>query len=213
MTTELILIRHAESHPNVSPVIGGMHGDSGLTDLGREQAELLGRRLRSQRFTADVLYSSTLPRAKATATYVSAALDLPIRYEDGLQEVRVGEADGMSLEEWAARWPGLDNEPWRRPFQKFAPGGESWAEFLTRAGTALIELVERHPGERVVAVTHGGVLEASFAWAFGNGPTATPVRFAPRNTGLTVWRHDPDPGRPTWTLINFNDAAHLDAAG
>lgn len=209
MGTELIMIRHGESHANVTPVIGGMRGDIGLTDRGHQQAGLLGDRFRSEGFTADVLYASTLPRAQQTADYVSRAIGLPVHDDEELQELRVGEADGLSMGEWEERWPGLAQGMWRRPYQEFAPGGESWARFLVRAGAALVALVDRHPGERIVAVTHGGVIEASFAMAFGTGPTGSPGGFAPENTGLTIWRHQPGAEHRTWTLVNFNDAGHL----
>jgi broad specificity phosphatase PhoE len=52
MTTQLYLIRHGESVPNVEPVIGGMRGDAGLTDRGREQAHLLQQRLRTEELRA-----------------------------------------------------------------------------------------------------------------------------------------------------------------
>jgi probable phosphoglycerate mutase len=209
VTTELILIRHGESHANVTPVIGGMRGDRGLTDRGRWQAERLGERLRQEGLRADVLYASTLPRAQETAGYVASALDLPICPEDELQELRVGEADGLSIDEWKRRWPGLADGLWHRPYQPFAPGGESWAGFLVRAGAALTALVERHPDQRIVAVTHGGVLEASFAMAFQLGPAAVSVRFLPENTGVTVWRHEPEPVEVAWSLVTFNDVGHL----
>jgi broad specificity phosphatase PhoE len=70
-TTELYLIRHGESVPNVTPIIGGMRGDAGLTDRGREQAQLLEKRLREEELHADQLYASTLPRALETAEYVA----------------------------------------------------------------------------------------------------------------------------------------------
>ena len=65
--TLIYLIRHAQSRANVEPVVGGMKGDLGLTALGREQAERLSARLQTEGIAADVLYSSTLPRARETA--------------------------------------------------------------------------------------------------------------------------------------------------
>ncbi|SDS26606.1 histidine phosphatase family protein [Microlunatus soli] len=209
MSTELILVRHGESVANVTPVIGGMTGDVGLTDRGRRQAELLAERLRAEKFEADVLYASTLPRAQQTARYVSQALGLPVLDDAELQELRPGDADGLSVGEWKSRWPGLADGMWRRPFQAFASGGESWATFLARAGAGLTELVARHPGERIVAVTHGGVIEASLALVFGLGPTTARVKFALANTGVTTWRHDPAADAAHWTLVSVNDAAHL----
>ena len=178
--TDLYLIRHGQSMANVTPVVGGMRGDAGLTDLGREQARLLEERLRAEEFGADVLYTSTLPRALQTSEFVARALDLPAVGDDGLQELRPGEADGLTLTEWRAACPPVSFGPVVDPFEPFSPGGESWATFLARAGAALSRLITRHDGERVVAVTHGGVVEASFYLALGLGATSVRTTFATR---------------------------------
>jgi probable phosphoglycerate mutase len=206
MTTELYLIRHGESVPNVAPVIGGPLGDAGLTDRGREQARLLERRLHEEQLHADQLYASTLPRAAETAEYVARALQLPVQHTDALQELRPGAADGMTVDGWRERYGAAELDPYR----PFAPGGESWAAFLVRVGAALTELVDRHPDETVVAVCHGGVVEASFALVFGLGASSDRVGFATLNTSITRWRHDRGPdGRREWTFVTFNDAGHL----
>lgn len=211
MTTELYLIRHGESVPNVEPIIGGMRGDTGLTERGRTQARLLEDRLRAEGLRADVLYASTLPRAVQTAEYVARALDLPVLEDAELHELRPGDADGLSVAQWRSRYGGFGG-PMASidPFRPFAPGGESWAAFVARASAALARLVTRHPDQTVVAVCHGGVLEASFYLAFGLGPTGDHVFFDPLNTSITRWRHrSDDTGRAVWTLVTFNDAAHL----
>jgi broad specificity phosphatase PhoE len=208
--TDLILIRHGESVPNVEPIVGGMQGDVGLTDRGRRQAELLEERLRTQPVKADRLFASTLPRALETAEYVSRALQLPIETRDDLQELRPGRADGLSLDEWHRRFPGREDGLAATPFRPFSPGGESWALFLVRVGAALTELVAEHPDETLVVVCHGGVLEASFFLALGLGPTSKQAAFAPLNTSITHWRHiPPSVVDAEWTLVTFNDAGHL----
>ncbi|HET9871593.1 MAG TPA: histidine phosphatase family protein [Propionibacteriaceae bacterium] len=213
MPTDLYLIRHGESVANVEPIIGGMRGDVGLTDRGRDQARLLEQRLRAERMRADQLYVSTLPRAVETGEYVARALGLPVQADDDLQELRPGEADGWSVDHWRAAFGG-ESRFVTDPFREFAPGGESWAGFLVRAGGALARLVARHENETIVAVCHGGVLEASFHLAFGLGGTGQRVAFAPLNTSITHWRHRRGhEGNSEWTLVTFNDAGHLAAAG
>ena len=214
MPTDLYLIRHGEAVANVEPIIGGMRGDVGLTELGRKQAELLEQRLRAEQLRADQLYVSTLPRALETGEYVARALELPIQRDDDLQELRPGEADGLSVDKWQERYADPDSPLLIHPFRPFSPGGESWAGFLVRAGGALARLVARHEDETVVAVCHGGVLEASFYLAFGLGGTGNRVAFAPLNTSITHWRHRRGPhGHSEWTLVTFNDAGHLAGAG
>lgn len=225
--TDLYLIRHGESVANIEPVIGGMRGDTGLSDRGRRQAQALEERLRREPLPLDLLIASTLPRAQETAGYVSRALDLPIQSSDEVQELRPGEADGMSHDAWLAQYSQMaasDGEtvepfagrlPDYDPYLPFAPGGESWASFLYRAGKALNDIVRQQAGKSVGVVCHGGVIEVSFYVAFGVGATGAKVAFAPRNTGITHWQFGPDPrtGQDTWRLMSFNDARHLDDAG
>jgi broad specificity phosphatase PhoE len=213
MTTELYLIRHGESVANVEPIIAGMEGDTGLTDRGREQARLLEDRLRAEEVRADQLYTSTLPRARETAEYVARALQLPAQPDDELHELRPGEADGLTVDEWRSRYVSPGQPAVRDPFQPFSPGGESWATFLARTGAALTALVDDHPDQTVVAVCHGGTIEASFYLAFGLGGSGNRVGFAPLNTSITRWRHRRGPeGRREWTVVTFNDAGHLAGA-
>jgi broad specificity phosphatase PhoE len=211
VATELYLVRHGEAVANVEPVIGGMRGDGGLTSRGRDQCRLLEERLTRERMHADRLVSSTLPRALQTAEYVARALGLPVLPDEGLHELRPGDADGLTVQEWQARYRVGEEPPVTRdPYRVFSPGGESWATFLARAGAALARLVARHPDETVVAVCHAGVVEASFALAFGLGATGNRVDCSPSNTGLTHWRHRVGrAGEPEWTLVSFNDARHL----
>src|SRR5689334_12034263 len=131
MSTNLYLIRHGEAYSNIEPIIGGMRGDRGLTERGIAQAEALGRRLSSGEIAADVLYASTLPRAKMTAQYVGEALGLPINWDDELHELRPGDADGMSVEAARERFEGFDRFM-TEPFCPIAPGGESWGSFQVR---------------------------------------------------------------------------------
>ena len=221
MVTNLYLIRHGESFANVEPIIGGMRGDSGLTPLGHRQAALLEQRLAVGALRVDVLYTSTLPRALQTAEYVARALGQSAIPDDDWQELRPGEADGLSTTEWQQRY-GVAERIRDDPFCLFSPGGESWAIFLARAGAALNRVVERHPGQTVAVICHGGILSASFFHAAGLGPTASrQLSFDPHNTSITHWRFFPphaDTGRawdatvgPRWSLVTFNDAAHLEA--
>ena len=147
-----------------------------------------------------------------TAEYVARALDLPVQRDDELHELRPGEADGLTVDEWRERyWP--EPPDVRDVFTPFSPGGESWASFLVRAGTAIAALVDRHPGQTVVAVCHGCVIEASYYLAFGLGGTADRVSFAVLNTSITRWRHCRDAdGRREWTAVTLNDAGHLAGA-
>jgi 2,3-bisphosphoglycerate-dependent phosphoglycerate mutase len=210
MTTNLYLIRHGEAHSNVEAVIGGMQGDRGLTERGIAQAEALARRLSSDNLVADVLYASTLPRARMTAELIAQALKLPINWDDELHELRPGEADGMTVEAARARFEGLERFLFET-FTPIAPGGESWGSFQMRASAALEQIILRHPDQTIVVVTHGGVIEVSFMHLLELAPQMRArASFHVSNTAITHWRYvTSHAGRREWHLAAHNDHRHL----
>ncbi len=211
--THLYLIRHAEAVSNVVPIVGGMRGDMGLTPRGMAQAERLRDRLSaSGEISASVLIASTLPRARRTAEIVAPALGLPIIWDDDVQELRPGAADGMPESEFIARYGKPDFE--HDPYRPIAPDGESWAQFMLRVAGMLHRMAREHSGKNVVIVTHGGVIDGSFITFFGISQLAQrQVRFYTLNTSLTHWERIAEENQPVrWRLVAYNDAAHLDGA-
>jgi probable phosphoglycerate mutase len=209
MPTNLYIIRHGEAYTNVESVIGGMRGDRGLTERGIAQAEALARRLSSGEIAADVLYASTLPRARTTAEHVAAALKLPIEWDDELHELRPGESDGMRLEDARAKFAGF-NTFLHLPFTPLAAGAESWASFQARTSAALERIIARHPEQTIVIVAHGGTIDVSFLYMLGLGPQGrTRNSFQSQNTAITHWRLVDASGRSEWQLIAHNDHRHL----
>lgn len=213
--TRLYLIRHGQAVCNVPPYgkVAGPLGDEGLTARGRLQAERLRDRLAvTGEITADVLIASTLARARQTAEIIAPAFGLPIIFDDDVQEMRVGELDGLPWEEAKERVPDFR----QNPFQPFGPGGENWGQFALRVGTALHRITTEHIGKTIVVVCHGGVVDASLLYFFSM-PTLAPLPTAglyTRNTSLTLWeRQDDGSGergddQPRWHLKLYNDDLH-----
>ena len=208
--TRLYLIRHGQAVVNVSGVLGGPKGDTGLTALGRAQAERLRERLAASAIRADVLLASSLPRARETAEIIAPGLGLPVQLDDDLHEIRVGaDADGLSRDEYVRRFGWMDVA--RYPHTPIDPGGESWARFLLRVAETLDRIEREHAGKSVVVVCHGGVIEASFVHFFGMSHHAVPpARFHTSNTSLTLWTHARREENLHWRLDFYNDAHHLD---
>lgn len=207
--TRLLLVRHGQAHVNVSHVLGGMRGDTGLTALGRAQAQRLRDRLSTGEFHAEVLLASSLPRARETAEIIAPALSLSAQFDDDLHELRVGdEGDGLPLEEYKRRFGWVDIAA--NPHTPIDPGGESWARFMLRVGETLTRIAREHHGKTVVVVCHGGVIDGSLVHFFGmNAAAVPPARLYTRNTSLTLWTHTRHNERWTWRLDFYNDAHHL----
>lgn len=220
--THLYLIRHGEAVCNVDRTAptAGMKGDLGLTALGRQQAEHLRDRLAATgEIEADVFIASTLPRARETAEIIAPAIGQPIIWDDAMQELNVGEIDGVPWREIAATVPDFRSEP----FRPIAPGGENWPQFILRVAAAFERIVREHEGKTIVVVCHGGVIDSSFAIFYGASAfTFPPVDLATRNISITHWerrvakqmwgnrQQSPLDGLPPrWRLVAYNDDAHV----
>lgn len=203
----LVLVRHGAAHAGFHGVIGGPRGCAGLTDVGREQAARLRDHLAATgRVRADVLLSSTIPRAIETAEIIAPALGFEtFPHEVDLCEVHTGEADGLEWAEYGSRYGSFDMEA--EPDRVFAPEGESWNSFHDRVAGMLVRLGDEYVGRTVVAVCHAGVIMASLRLLLGIPHPGTGARIQPTNTGLTEWEWEKEIDR--WTLHAFNEAVHL----
>jgi probable phosphoglycerate mutase len=162
--TRILLVRHATCAP-VGHALAGRASGIELDDAGREQALALAERLRA--CGAVAVYASPLERAMQTAQAIAARLRLPVTPLDGLVEIDVGAWTGRTI-------ASLDQEgadEWRR-FNSYrsgtrAPGGELQLEVQTRAVRALLRLVDRHPTDTILAVSHADVIRAVLGHALG----------------------------------------------
>lgn len=193
LPTTLCLVRHGETDWNSTRRYQGWT-DIPLNALGLEQAEVVARAIAGEEW--DAIVSSPLVRAKATAEAIARALGIDEIDEDSdLRERGYGEAEGLTLEEREARWAGPE---W--------PGLESWDVMAERAMAALGRVVERHAGQRVLVVCHGGVINAVLTSVSGgeHGSGITIIL----NTARTSLVHDGN----RWTVKTVTDASHLDLA-
>ena len=204
--TRLILIRHGESNTTVARRIGGFRTCSGLSPLGREQAERLRDRLASTgEIAADALISSQFARARETAEIIAPALGgLPIETIEGFGEHDPGEVcDGLTFVEYVERFGSHDWES--DPFLVGFPGGETLAAFHLRVGEAISQTVHRYESKTIVVACHGGVVDAALRQALRTAQLGV-FEINTVNTSLTEMQLV-KPGR--WKLMRYNDHAHL----
>lgn len=166
-STTLLVIRHGETAWNAEHRIQG-HLDIPLSPAGIRQAAYLAERLAGE--SIDAVYSSELARAWLTAVPFAARLGLEIVADTRLRERSFGVFEGLTLDEIAAQHPEAFRR-WRERDPGWAiDGGESGRQLIDRVLAALHDIVERHRGQTVAVVTHGGVLDVvyraarSLAW-------------------------------------------------
>ncbi len=162
--TELLLVRHGESQFNAERRWAGWDDFSPLTALGEAEAHAVASRLALEDGIG-ALYASPLLRAWQTAQIISKTLGIGPVQHDGLREVNVGQVAGLTMEEFATQLPGHYERWQERSDSGFTwPGGENRHEFFLRAGRAVEEIANGHPGEKVVVVCHGGVIRATLVY-------------------------------------------------
>jgi probable phosphoglycerate mutase len=160
---DLVLVRHAEPVRIASGETGGAPADPGLTERGTEQARRLAAWLRHER--VDTLISSPKQRAIDTMTPLAAALGMGYSVDEEIVEYDAAADHYIPMEELrATRDPRLEAMIEGR-WDDF--GGEPPHRFRDRLERALDRIIAEHPGERVVAVCHGGVINVMLAIVLG----------------------------------------------
>ena len=199
--TEIILIRHGETVWNLEERLQGQL-DSPLTPLGVAQAQAVATRLQDEKFSA--LYSSDLGRAWQTANAIATRTGHSIVTDPRLREKHFGIVHGLTIAEVQANHPTIYAERGVHSPDYAAPEGESTRQMLTRGWAAISEIAERHRGERVVAVTHGGVISVVIRHILGV-PLEQPRRFELTNASLhIIFQTD-----AAWQVETLGDVHHL----
>lgn len=212
-SAEIWLVRHADALPGPDEVIDGGYDVQSLSDLGRRQAAALGERLRGAKLGA--VYSSPIGRARETAGYIAQAAGLEVMIEDDLREVGLGhigpsQEERLTTEQTAevlrkrlheivvvigttGRWSSI-------------PGSEPSSALRERLIGVMGRIAERHPGQRVVAVSHGGSINAFFAAILG---IELDYFFPAANTSISIARIK----GPRHVVLALNDIHHLRESG
>ena len=160
MTLHLDLLRHGETELG-----GGLRGslDDALTAKGWEQM----RAAVAEQGPWDRLVSSPLQRCALFANELGARLKVPVTLEKDLQELHFGAWEGQSaaaLMETDAEGLGLF---WADPYSFTPPEGEPVNDFSERVLGAVSRLYRAYAGERVLLISHGGVMRLLLARARG----------------------------------------------
>jgi probable phosphoglycerate mutase len=199
--TRIIAVRHGETAWNVDTRIQGQL-DIPLNEMGRWQAQRLGRALVGQEIRA--IYSSDLMRAAETAQAVATAAGVPLNTTQGLRERHFGTFQGQTFAQIEASAP-EEAMRWRKRDPEFAPsGGESLLQFRTRVTQTAHALAARHPGELIVLVAHGGVLDVLYRDATGQELQA-PRTWELGNAAINRLLWTPE----GLTLVGWADTQHL----
>lgn len=152
--TRIHLIRHGQVVGHDQKRYNGQT-DVALTDLGVEQYHRLKERLAETPISA--CYTSDLTRCVTGANIICEQFSIePVRRSE-LRELNIGIWEGLTWQEIKTRWP----EEWQARLDDLVnyrvPQGENLLDVQARVMPVVREIIERHKGQEVLLVGHGGV--------------------------------------------------------
>jgi 2,3-bisphosphoglycerate-dependent phosphoglycerate mutase len=197
---EILLIRHGESEGDILHVHEG-RADLLLTDQGRKQAYVMAKVVK-EKFMPEVIWASTLKRARETAEILSQETGLKVIEDDDLREFNNGVLAGLPYAEAKLRYP--EPEGGRKPHVPIQDG-ESTLEFRFRAQTVLSKILSESEGrKRIAIVSHGGMI-SNLLKSFLDLPVASDTYFPTGDTGIHLLSLN---GNQKGVLF-LNDCGHL----
>ncbi len=177
----ITILRHGET-----PLTGLFCGssDPDLTEAGWQE---LAERTKDQNW--DRVVTSPLKRCHAFAE----SLGLPLALDARFREMDFGAWEGKSTEEvWNADKKAL-TAFWEDPTAHPAPGGEPWGVMCARTSEAFEDMARSAQGERLLLITHAGVMRSLLVTQFGL-PFASAWKVALPTASVLEMKayHDPD---------------------
>lgn len=195
----LKLIRHGESVANQQRIWQGQM-EFPLSDIGREQADKVGKWLAHDRI--DALYSSDLSRAFETAVEIGKHHNMEPVSQQELREMYLGQFQGLTHAEVEEKHPGFAHSDW---LISGIGGVEVLGEIQGRAMKLIDHLWQRHAGEEVICVSHGGFISLTLMAILH---IEWPKRrvFAIGNTSITTLEFQ---SREHCVVLGVNESPHL----
>lgn len=184
--THFGLLRHGQTDWNINFLLQGVT-DIPMNETGIEQVKLAAQAIRPEDW--DVVLTSPLSRARQTAEIIAELVGFPeIIEQELLIERSFGEAEGLSHEQWRAKYSNLD----------VIPGGESRTQLNERSQLLLDTVSSELSGKRVLAISHGALIRALLATVSNNELPRDGERLG--NASLNIVSHF----ESTWKVLNYS---------
>ena len=202
--TKLIIIRHGESEANELGVIAGW-SDYPLTALGLQQAEETATYLVANE-QIDVVCSSDLCRASATAKACADKLGLTVQTYPELRETYCGDWEGITFAELEARDPAEYVVFKQIQLLYPIPGGENLWESGIRFYDKVLDIAKENEGKTIVIAGHGAVIRVFWALICGTPKEeATAKHDYASNASYSVVHFDGE----RFTPVEYSHDSHL----
>jgi len=184
--THFGLLRHGQTDWNINFLLQGVT-DIPMNETGVEQVRIAAKAIQLDDW--DVVLTSPLTRAKQTAEIVASHVGFDeVIEQELLIERSFGEAEGLSHEQWRAKYSNLDE----------IPGGESRTQLAARSQQLLDHISSQFAGKRVLAISHGALIRGLLSIASNNELPRDGERLG--NASLNVVSHI----ESSWQVVNYS---------
>ncbi len=154
----IIFLRHGQAKNNTERVLAGRTPGVPLTEKGIDQAEKAAKFLEDMNISA--IYSSPIQRAKNTAEIVGQHNSIDVTIDDRLIELDMGKFTGMPYDEIFSSHGNVFMKFYRGELEIAHNGVETFADVKKRVLGIVDHVIENHPDENVVLVTHMDPIKA-----------------------------------------------------
>ncbi len=166
---QIIFLRHGQAKNNTDRILAGRTPGVPLTDTGIKQAEQTGKLLEDMNISA--IYSSPIQRAKHTAEIVGEHNSIDVIIDDRLIELDMGKFTGVPYDEIFASHGNVFMKFYNDELEIAHNGVETFADVKKRVLGIVDHVIEKHPDENVVLVTHMDPIKAMLSTIVDLSPT------------------------------------------
>ena len=182
---QVIFLRHGQAKNNTERILAGRTEGIPLTDRGVQQAEHTAQLLEHMNISA--IYSSPIQRAKHTAEIVGNHNSIDVQIDDRLIELDMGKFTGMPYDEIFNSHGNVFMKFYNGELEIAHNGVETFSEVKRRVNSIVEHVLEKHPNENVVLVTHMDPIKAMLSSVFELTPTAL-FELIIANASLNIFR-------------------------
>ena len=166
---QIIFLRHGQAKNNTERILAGRTQGVPLTDAGVRQAEHTAELLEHMNVSA--IYSSPIQRAKHTAEIVGQHNSVDVAVDDRLIELDMGKFTGMAYDEIFNTHGNVFMKFYNGELEIAHNGVETFSQVKSRVLGIVDHVLERHPDENVVLVTHMDPIKAMLSTVVELSPT------------------------------------------
>jgi len=166
---QIIFLRHGQAKNNTERILAGRTKGIPLTEIGIKQAEHTAELLEHMNVSA--IYSSPIQRAKHTADIVAERNSLDVTIDDRLIELDMGKFTGVPYDEIFSSHGNVFMKFYNGELEIAHNGVETFAEVKKRVLGLVDHVIEKHPDENVVLVTHMDPIKAMLSTIVDLSPT------------------------------------------